>query len=108
MKPSLFDVVELLVNLPERGLSAGQRGAVVAVYKDEQYEIELTNAAGETLALATLPSDRFLVVWRAETQAWVPLAEQLNALVAHLSEETRREVLDFARFVYGRRQNTPA
>jgi hypothetical protein len=40
MKPKLFDVVEMLVNLPELGLQVGDRGAIVEEYSDRAYEIE--------------------------------------------------------------------
>lgn len=107
IKPELFDVVELLIDLPEHNLSAGVRGAIVEEYSDRHYEIEFTNQDGETLILVTLPIDRFVVVWRAVTQTWVPVAEKIEALVASLSEETRLEVFDFARFIYSRRQGYP-
>lgn len=67
-EPKLLDVVELLVDLPEQKISAGNQGAIVDVYPDEHYEVEFTNADGETLALVTLPRDRFIVVWQSETQ----------------------------------------
>ncbi len=107
IKPELFDVVELLIDLPEHNLPAGVRGAVVEEYSDLHYEIEFTNKDGETLALATLPTNQFVVVWRATTKTWVPVAEKIEALVASLSEETRLEVFDFARFIYSRRQGYP-
>lgn len=107
LRPELFDVVELLIDLPEHNLSAGVRGAIVEEYSDRHYEIEFTNKDGETLVLATLPIERFVVVWRAVTQTWVPVAEKIESLVASLSEETRLEVFDFARAIYSRRQGYP-
>ncbi|WP_088891246.1 DUF4926 domain-containing protein [Leptolyngbya ohadii] len=102
-KPELFDVVELLVNLPEQNLQAGAQGAIVEQYADDTYEVEFANADGETLALVSLPVQQFVVVWRAATKTWVPLSEKIEALIAVLPEETRLEVFDFARFVYSRR-----
>lgn len=107
IKPELFDVVELLVDLPEYNLQAGVRGAIVEEYAERHYEIEFTNRDGETLVLATLPADRFVVVWRATTKTWVPVADKIAALVASLPEETRLEVFDFARSIYSRRQGQP-
>jgi hypothetical protein len=107
IKPELFDVVELLIDLPEHNLQAGVRGAIVEDYANQHYEIEFTNRDGETLALATLAIHQFVVVWRATTKTWVPVAEKIEALVASLSEETRLEVFDFARFIYSRRQGYP-
>jgi len=101
--PKLFDVVELLINLPEYNLQAGAQGAIVEHYSDQNYEIEFTNESGETVALVTLPVHQFVVVWRSASKTWVPLAEKIEALVAVLPEETRLEVFDFVRFVYGRR-----
>ena len=107
IKPELFDVVELLVDLPEHNLQAGVRGAIVEEYADRHYEIEFTDRDGETLILATLPADRFVVVWRASTKTWVSVADKIAALVASLPEETRLEVFDFARSIYSRRQGQP-
>jgi len=102
-KPELFDVVELLVKLPEHNLQVGDRGAITEQHSDQDYEVEFTNSAGETLALVTLPIHQFVVVWRAASKTWVPVAEKIEALVSVLPEETRLEVFDFARFVYSRR-----
>ncbi|MFB2876949.1 DUF4926 domain-containing protein [Floridanema aerugineum] len=63
IKPNLFDVVEMLVDLPEIGLQVGDRGAIVEEYSDRAYEIEFTNPQGETLALHTLSPEQFIVVW---------------------------------------------
>uniref|UniRef100_B8HZP9 DUF4926 domain-containing protein n=1 Tax=Cyanothece sp. (strain PCC 7425 / ATCC 29141) TaxID=395961 RepID=B8HZP9_CYAP4 len=101
--PALFDVVELLINLPEHNLQAGAQGAIVEQYPDQRYEVEFTNLDGETTALVTLPLEQFFVVWRAASKTWVPLTEKIEALVQVLPEETRLEVFDFARFVYSRR-----
>lgn len=60
-KPELFDVIELLVDLPEDELRAGTRGAIVECYDHNNYEIEFTNQEGETLALYTLSSEQFIV-----------------------------------------------
>ena len=63
------------------------------------FEVEFMNEEGETLALCTLTSDQFLVVWQAATQLPVPLAEQVAQLVELLPQAARTEVLDFARFL---------
>ena len=34
IKPDLFDVIELLVNIPELKLQSGDRGAIVEKYSD--------------------------------------------------------------------------
>jgi Domain of unknown function (DUF4926) len=42
--PELFDVIELLVDLPESNLRAGERGAIVECFRDGKYEVEFTNS----------------------------------------------------------------
>ncbi|MFQ6044015.1 MAG: DUF4926 domain-containing protein [Candidatus Poribacteria bacterium] len=102
--PNLFDVVELTVDIPGRGLRAGMQGTIVECHTDDAYEVEFANEWGETVDFLALYSNQFIVVWRAKTQTWVPLAEQVAALVANLSEEAGSEVLDFARFLHVQRQ----
>ena len=108
MQPELFDVIELLVDLPERTLRSGARGAIVHCHSDGAYEVEFTNEEGETVALCPLSADQFIVVWRAKTRTWLPIAEQIVALIAHMPEDARREVLDIARFLHERRQRQQA
>ncbi len=104
IKPEQFDGVELLTALSEQSLQAGMRGAIVECFSNQAYEVEFTNPDGETLALVTLAPHQFIVVWQAETKTSVSVAEQIESLVARLTEDTRQEVLDFARFIYERRQ----
>jgi hypothetical protein len=99
IKPELFDVVELLQDLPNQNLQIGDRGAIVDEYESGFYEIEFTNKGGETLALATLSSEKFVVVWRSVTQKWVSMADKIEALLAGLPEETCLEVFNFVRLV---------
>jgi hypothetical protein len=108
MAPDLFDVIELLVDVPEYALRSGARGAIVHRHSDKAYEVEFSNNEGEMIALCPLSADQFIVVWRAQTHTWLPLAEQLAAVVAHLAENDGREVLDFARFLHDRRQRQRA
>lgn len=102
--PDLFDVVELLVDLPEYHLPVGARGAIVHCHPDNTYEVEFTNEEGETLAMCPLSPQQFIVVWRARSRAWVPASERIAVLLGHLSEEAEREVLDFAHYLHVRRQ----
>ena len=96
--PDLFDVVELTVDIPERGLRAGMQGIIVHCHPGDAYEVEFTNEAGETLDFLALRPEQFIVVWRAQTKKWVPIAERIAALA----------VLDFARFLHARRQQSLA
>lgn len=96
---SLGDLIELTVDIPDRNLRAGVRGTVVHCHNPEAYEIEFTNEDGETLDFLSLSPKQFIVVWRAETEQWVSVVEQVTALATNLPEESAREVLDFARFL---------
>ncbi len=102
IEPELFDVVELLIDLPEYNLRSGVQGAIVDCYSDEKYEVEFSNEEGETLALCTLLSEQFVVVWKAQTKSWLSVSEQLAEVVNHLSEERQQEVLEFARSLHQR------
>ncbi|MEL6246579.1 MAG: DUF4926 domain-containing protein [Cyanobacteria bacterium J06648_16] len=95
----LFDIVELLVTPSGYMLQPGTRGAVVDLHSNQTYEVEFTNAAGETIVQLALKPEQFVVVWRARTKSWVPLPERIAAVVACLPEETRIQVCDFARFI---------
>ena len=59
IKPELFDSVELLIDLPDENLRAGDKGAIVHQHDDKNFEVEFMNAEGETLALVTVNSDQF-------------------------------------------------
>ena len=62
-QPQLFDIVELLVDIPQQNIKAGMQGAIVEVYGDRNYEIDISNSDGETLALCTLSSKDFVMIW---------------------------------------------
>jgi Domain of unknown function (DUF4926) len=100
IEPDLFDVVELLVDVPESNLRAGDRGSVVEKYSDRAYEVEFANSKGEALALCTLSTEQMLVVWQAKTKAWVSLFDRIAAAIEPLSEDRQQEVLTFARSLY--------
>jgi len=106
--PELSDVVELTVDIPDHGLRAGMQGTIVHRHSGDVYEVEFTNEEGETLDFLALRPEQFIVVWRARTSKWVPIAERIAALITRLPEETGKEVLDFARFLHARRQQSVA
>lgn len=99
-QPELFDVVELLIDLPESNLRAGVQGAIVECYQDNNYEVEFSDADGETLALCTLSARQFVVVWSAKTKTWLTISERVAAILDNLDNHRQEEVLDFARFLY--------
>jgi hypothetical protein len=70
-EPELFDVIELLVDLPAFNFRVGERGAIVEDFGDGKYEVELTNQDGETLALCPLKAEQFIVVWKAKKKQWL-------------------------------------
>jgi hypothetical protein len=100
IQPELFDVVELLIDLPELNLRAGVQGAIVECYLDNNYEVEFSNSDGETLALCTLFARQFVVVWSAKTKTWLTISERVAAILNNLDNHRQEEVLDFARFLY--------
>ena len=99
-QPSLLDIVELLVNLPEYNLFIGDQGTIVECLDKNHFEVEFINEAGETTALCPLSTQQFMVVWKAERKQWLTTADKMVAIVDNLSEEKRQELLDFARFLY--------
>lgn len=50
MKMKMFDTVRSVADVPERGVKAGDIGAIVEVYEDA-YEVEFCNDDGETLVM---------------------------------------------------------
>lgn len=55
MKLKLYDVVALIVDLPEGNLLRGQVGTIVEVYNDgEAFEVDFSDNDGFTYALLTL------------------------------------------------------
>jgi hypothetical protein len=104
--PQLFDVIETIIDLPTENVRAGMQGAIVETLSDTAFLVEFANEYGETVELASLTVDQFIIVWHNATREWTPLAEQAAAVVAKLPDEAAREVLDFARFLAVKRQQT--
>jgi hypothetical protein len=74
MKPKEYDVVRLLRDLPEHGLSAGSTGAVVMDYTKHSdgtrlpaYEVEFVDSEGLPQALVTVSEDDLEVVSRPDS-----------------------------------------
>lgn len=102
--PELFDVIEVIVDLPKQNVRAGMQGTIVEKFSEEACLVEFANEVGETLDLWSFTTDQFIVVWRNATHDWVPVAEQVAALVTKLPASAAREVVDFARFLAVRTQ----
>ena len=99
-KPELFDVVELLVNLPEHDQPIGAQGAIVECHDSENFEVEFANELGETVALCPLSSNQFIVVWKSATKQWLSISEKISAIIEQLSENKQEEILHYVRLVY--------
>ena len=58
---SLFDVVVLIEDIPEEGLRAGMKGAIIEIYSQpvEGYEIEFCDEQGRTVSQLALSSNQF-------------------------------------------------
>jgi hypothetical protein len=97
--PEIYDVIELLVDLPEHNLRAGTRGTLLHQHTEDVYEVEFTDEEGETLALCAVPKQQFIVVWKANPNQPVSVAEQIGQIIARLPEKAGVEILDFARFL---------
>jgi hypothetical protein len=76
--PDIGDVIEVVVDIPEKNLCAGIQGTVVHCHESDVYEIEFTNDNGETLDFLALHKKYFVIVWKAETQQWIPVTEQMR------------------------------
>ncbi len=97
--PEIGDVVEMIVDKPNRNLSIGIQGTIVHSHANNAYEVEFTSKDGETLDILALNPEEFVVVWCAETQEWISVAEQTSAIIKHLPDNIGKEVLDFACFL---------
>ena len=86
-QPELFDIVELLVDLPESNLCAGVQGVIVECYQDNNYEVDFSDSEGETLALCTLSARQFIVVCSAKTKTWLPISERVAAIIDNLDSK---------------------
>lgn len=56
----LYDIVELIADMPEEGLSAGAIGTVVHIFDKPNlaYEVEFTDDSGKTIAQVPLTPDQ--------------------------------------------------
>jgi hypothetical protein len=62
MNFSLFDVVILANDMPNEGLHAGMKGAVIDIYTEPTtaYEVEFCDDEGRTIALLALSAEQLL------------------------------------------------
>ena len=61
-KISLFDVVAVLEDIPEKGVARGQVGTVVEPLADGVFEIEFSDDEGRTYDTVALRADQLIVL----------------------------------------------
>ena len=101
-KPELFDIIELLVDVPEYNLKVGTQGTIVECYEDQSYEIEFTNSQGETELTCSLSEKEFIVVWQSVSKTWLSISNKAEILINLLSYNDQTKVLEFARYLYSK------
>jgi len=97
--PEIGDVIELSSDIQEKNLTAGMQGTIVHCHNVAAYEVEFTDENGQTTELSAMSPNQFIVVWEIRNRQWVPISEQLIALVKKLPDTSVKKVFDFARFV---------
>jgi hypothetical protein len=76
-----YDVVMLIKDLPEEGMSKWSVGTILEVYDESNYEVEFSDKNGFTVFLGALTKDSLELIWRNETQKYTGrFAEILNIL----------------------------
>jgi Domain of unknown function (DUF4926) len=100
IEPELFDIVELLIDLPEKVLQAGMQGAIVECFGSNTFEVEFSNDEGETIKILPLKSSQFVIVWRSKDNAWIPVTEKVAALLSVLPGDRQQQVFEFAKSLY--------
>ena len=66
---NILDVVALLVEIPERGLVAGQVGTAVEILDEEVFEVEFCDNNGKTYDSLALRSDRLMPLYYSPVAA---------------------------------------
>ena len=58
----VLDVVEFTKDIQKHGISKGQQGAILEVYNENDYEIEVLNDKGEQVFLGTVTKENFKLI----------------------------------------------
>ncbi|ETX05017.1 MAG: hypothetical protein ETSY2_25445 [Candidatus Entotheonella gemina] len=61
-KPTCYDVVAVLQDVPDQGVKAGWVGTVVEVLDEDIFLVEFADTQGRTLLLPTLSGKKLLVL----------------------------------------------
>jgi hypothetical protein len=59
----VYDVVELIKDIPEEGLVKGQKGTILEIYNETHCEIEFSDENGFTLYLGSMLIKDLKLVW---------------------------------------------
>ena len=90
LQPELLDVVELLVDLPDVQLQAGDQGTIRRrIMIDRCHEVESLTHTEKPLALLVLKPRAVSVCWFGRTQPrpWVPLTDRITAVFAETAQK---------------------
>jgi hypothetical protein len=101
-KPELFDIIELLVDVPQYNLRVGTQGTIVECYEDQSYEIEFANFQCKTELTCALSEKQFIVVWQAASKHWLSISNKAEVLINLLSDNDQTKVLEFAPSLYSK------
>lgn len=67
----LYDVVALKVDIPEYRLTKGQKGTILLIYNENDFEIEFCDDEGITLYLGTICKDKLELVWSYSNKSYI-------------------------------------
>lgn len=91
-KSELFNIIELLVDVPEYNLNVGTQDTIVECYEDQSYKIEFTNSQGETELTCALSEKQFIVVWRSASKTWLSISNKAEILINLLSDHDKKSL----------------
>jgi len=60
---NLYDVVALLVDLPNEGLKRGQVGTIIEIWEPDVYEVEFADTHGVTYAMVALRAEQLMALY---------------------------------------------
>lgn len=69
MKFNEFDVVEIAVDFPEYRITAGTMATIIDVYDNGDFEVEVANEEGDTIAFFSVKPEQVRPARKHETLA---------------------------------------
>ncbi len=74
----LYDVVALMVDLPDEGLKRGQVGTIVEMWDKDVYEVAFADMNGVTYAMVAIPAaDLMTLYWHPNLSSKIALEKRL-------------------------------